>query len=367
MRQSMRRADVVGLAVVAAALATVGAVLAWGPLNPPAGPVVSTGKSLGEVQPRIPMNFTTTPSTQACWFRIAQPGSYYLTGNITALPSQSGICIASNNVTIDLSGFTITGTQFSFDGIMCEASYDRITIQSGKISGMGRNGIDLESNGTNFASLIEDVQVANCPGFGIRTGRSAIVRRCTVRGTGGFSASNYAIRAANDAIVELCTVNGNSGSGISVGGISIVRNCTSTNNGFEGIVYTGSAQILDNEVSFNPRAGIWAQGDGGLVRGNVSLANFGPGQGANYLISGTNNRIEGNHSATAARGFHVTGGHNIIINNTSADATTAFDIVGSNRYGPIVDIRNAGTAATSANTGAPSTMLTTDPYANFVK
>src|SRR5262245_22765217 len=92
-----RSAPVVAIAVVAAA----GLVFA-GPLNPPAGPVTSTYKTLTEVEPRTPISAASTPGDAAGQFKITQPGSYYLTGNIAAIPGKHGIEIAASGVTIDL-------------------------------------------------------------------------------------------------------------------------------------------------------------------------------------------------------------------------------------------------------------------------
>jgi len=56
-----------------------------GDLNPPPGPVASTMKTLSEVEPRIAVNSINTPGDADSLFKITQPGSYYLTGNITGV------------------------------------------------------------------------------------------------------------------------------------------------------------------------------------------------------------------------------------------------------------------------------------------
>jgi len=71
-----------GLAVVVAA---TGGTASAGDLNPPPGPVAPTMKSLSEVEPRIAINATNTPGDADSLFKITQPGSYYLTGNITGV------------------------------------------------------------------------------------------------------------------------------------------------------------------------------------------------------------------------------------------------------------------------------------------
>ena len=46
-----------------------------GPLDPPAGPVTSTYKTLNEVEPRTPINVVNTPGDADSLFKITAPGS----------------------------------------------------------------------------------------------------------------------------------------------------------------------------------------------------------------------------------------------------------------------------------------------------
>ncbi len=59
-----------------------------------------TGRTLEQIAPRIPLAAATT---------ITQPGSYFLTANIT-VATGNGIAINSDNVTLDLNGFTLAST-----------------------------------------------------------------------------------------------------------------------------------------------------------------------------------------------------------------------------------------------------------------
>ena len=87
-------------------LLLVSSLVSGGNLNPPAAPA-PTMKTLDEVEPRIPVGTTTTPGDAEYEYIISASGSYYLTGNIAA--SKGGIKIASNDVTLDLSGYTLSG------------------------------------------------------------------------------------------------------------------------------------------------------------------------------------------------------------------------------------------------------------------
>ncbi|MBN8616615.1 MAG: hypothetical protein J0L92_38875, partial [Deltaproteobacteria bacterium] len=75
----------------------------------PAGAVSATMKSLAEVEPRTAINSTNTPGDANSVYRISQPGSYYLTGNVQGALGKSGIQITSSNVTLDLNGFSLEG------------------------------------------------------------------------------------------------------------------------------------------------------------------------------------------------------------------------------------------------------------------
>src|SRR5690606_25957259 len=78
------------LAAVITSVLALAPVVA-GPVNPPAGPVAPTHKTLTEVEPRIAVNAANTPGASGAMYVISQPGSYYLTGNITSTGSGSAI------------------------------------------------------------------------------------------------------------------------------------------------------------------------------------------------------------------------------------------------------------------------------------
>src|SRR5262245_27803441 len=91
-------------------------MLSAGTLTPPPGPIAPTFKTLGEIEPRIAINAANTPGTALALFQIAQPGSYFLTGNVIGVPGKAGIEISASNVTLDLNGFTLHGAGGSPQG-----------------------------------------------------------------------------------------------------------------------------------------------------------------------------------------------------------------------------------------------------------
>lgn len=115
----------------------------------PIGPPGPTMKTLTEVEPRIPVQSLSGDANSL--YVISQPGSYYLTGNITGEPNKGGIMIAANNVTVDLMGFGLIGVPCSGRGIVKEIdqasphlhSYP-IRIRNGTICNWGGDGIYFE-------------------------------------------------------------------------------------------------------------------------------------------------------------------------------------------------------------------------------
>jgi hypothetical protein len=101
---------------------------AQGSLTPP-GPPAPAMKTLVEIEPRTPIS--SAP------FTITNSGSYYLTTNLN-VSTGNGITIATNGVTLDLSGFTISSTASNSAtpyGILLNSGLSDITIFNGHIRG----------------------------------------------------------------------------------------------------------------------------------------------------------------------------------------------------------------------------------------
>jgi hypothetical protein len=219
-----------------AGLVALGAAL--GPLNPPSGPVSSTNKTLAEIEPRTAVNATNTPGNTFALFRITQPGSYYLTSNISIPSSNSwAIEIAANGVTLDLNGYTINGNGngngnnvggivLSLVSVVGEPK--GVAIRNGTITNITRSGITPSSfpNGAQGV-IVENVRVLNVSSTnggvngiaGIYLGRGGSAINCYVANAPTGITTSFSARVINST-AEFCTF-----SGFDIGGGSVIQNC----------------------------------------------------------------------------------------------------------------------------------------------
>ena len=194
---------------------------------------------------------------------IDHPGSYELVDNLTAAAKSDCLVIIANFVTIDLAGFTISGTPFgSFDtgtaGIRAAApSLIGIAVRNGSISGFDV-GVDLGVDRPNSAdgSIVEGLRVSTGGFFAPFSGIIArgIVRNNTVFASGqggsisatGVVVGNYAVGGYfGIGVGEGSTVIGNVASGAERIGIS--ANCpANVTNNFAGRGLIGSI-VLNGE------------------------------------------------------------------------------------------------------------------------
>lgn len=215
MEQNLDRRFLLGGLAGAAGVAALATLAKAGPLNPPSGPIGSTGKPIGEIEPRVAVNTTNTPGGFGAVFRLVSPGSYYLTGNITVPAGGTGVSMDAGT-TLDLNGYTITGSDASSLGIRLN---NACTVRNGTIANCG-NALTV-GVAPNAACLIEDLTVTGFSGRGIDVGGGSVVRRCTVNGqgiTGVELQGDY-------GLVEGCAVSNNSGTAVYLNSYSVARGC----------------------------------------------------------------------------------------------------------------------------------------------
>ena len=130
---------------------------------------------------------------------ISQSGSYKLVNNLTFNRPSGSAClsITAKFVTIDLAGFTITGTSPSGGPFLAfpmaiEAGNNTtgITLRNGSISGDFSDGVVLSGDG----SIVEGLHVSNATAIGI--GARGIVR--------GNTASEFASGLTLMGLIAAC-------------------------------------------------------------------------------------------------------------------------------------------------------------------
>ncbi|MBY0261584.1 MAG: right-handed parallel beta-helix repeat-containing protein [Phycisphaerales bacterium] len=342
-------------ALVLVALSGLSAGSLAGPLNPPAGPVASTGKTLTEVEARTAVNTSNTPGDATAVLRITQPGSYYLTGNVQGVAGKNGIVIASADVTLDLNGFTVQGVAGAFDGIKSNVPLSRITVRNGTVRGFPGSGITFVLVDPSSGHRIEDV-LAEGNGSGILVGDQSIVRGCTSR-----SNTASGISAGVGSLVESCVASGNGTRGIVVSDRSAVRECVSTSNLGAGIVVFNDTVVADCNASRNQLDGISVWNDRNTLRGNTLCGNGNGGDGAGIQLSGTGNRVEANHCSGADGGIRVVASGNFIARNTCSSNTQNWNVTAGN----VCLVVNAATNTLITGNAGGVSAGSSDPNANF--
>ncbi len=390
------------LSLSALALLVTAAALDAGPLTPPTGPVAPTLKTLAEVEPRIAIDATNTPGDADSLFKITQPGSYYLTGNVAGEAGKHGIEIVASNVTIDLNGFALVGVPGTLDGVGATViDLTNIEVRNGSLQSWGSDGVDLSSlvvisgvvrdvrssaNGArgisvgNGSAIIRSVAYDNGT-FGISASQGSTVTECTAfRNTGtGINASTGCTitacsaydngadgiaTAAGNTITE-CSANFNTGDGISAGFGSTINACTAYSNAGNGITANSGSTISGCTARVNTLNGIRVTNSCTVLLNTCTSNGNGGGDGAGILAVGIDNRIEGNTCTTNDRGIDVDGSGNIIIKNVCAGNTTNWSIAAGNHYGPIIDRTAVAAPPAVSGNSATEALGSTHPNANF--
>jgi hypothetical protein len=384
-----------------AVLALAGSTLA-GPLSPPAGAVGATMKTLAEVQPRTAVNATNTPGdadATPSTFKITQPGSYYLTGNITGESGKHGIEVASVGVTLDLNGFSVTGVPGSLTGVILRTGGTE--VRNGTVRNWGGDGVSAEATVTT--NRVIDVRAISNGGIGIYAGNYSEARNCLASGNGSHGVAVYAfgrvegctahnnggdgINAPNSGnVIVNSLANENAGNGIRAVSSNIVTGCTAIDNAQNGISAEGST-VRDCDCSsnqlygFNLGTGSTASGNraagntvGGfytfascVLDGNQALGNgAGVAQRAGFTITGAGNRVTNNHATGNPYGYYVNGGPSVLTGNSAiGNAATGFFVNGNSNTLLMGNTAAGNPANFTINAGNDSGAVITNPGVGF--
>ena len=194
----------------------------------PSGPPNPTMKTLDEVEPRIPIHALDLPLT------ITEPGSYYLVEdvNFTDVPNNA-ITIQCDDVTIDLSGYTLKGS----DSGACNGIYivgrRNVEIRNGTIRDFTLPGIHEASGSGEGHRIINVRSLYNA--FGIYlNGDGHLIKDCTVT-----SNNHHGIYTGSGSTIIGNVVRDNTDYGIYAVSYCLVDQNTMYNNGTSMFTGTG--------------------------------------------------------------------------------------------------------------------------------
>lgn len=336
-------------------------------------------KSLAQIEPRVPIS--SLP------FTITNSGSYYLVSNLTlvSVSSQNGITVLTNNVTIDLKGFSLTGSGVTGSGIALPNVQTNLVVHDGTIESWGGKGIDAEQgvNCSFFHLSISDAgddglnaglssSVVQCNAAnaltGISTSDSSVVQSCvtTFNASLGISAgvgatisdcsglyNGAGIFAGTGSIISRCVARSNGDDGFRVDQGTIV-DCTAQANARRGFFVDSGSTISHCTARVNTQDGILAGTSCQVLQNTCELNGYTTGTGAGIRASGTQNRIDGNHVVNNDYGIQVQATNNIIIRNSAESNGTNYLFTGAQIFGPTNNLVGAGGVITNQS-----------PWANF--
>jgi len=247
---------------ILALAATTTIAFSQGNLTPLAAPA-PTMKTLDQIEARTPIPASPAVPIAGPHFIITQPGSYYLTGNVTVTSGNGILITAVSDVTLDLNGFTIRSTLtggWSGDAISLYSSFARLTVRNGSlvsgsiipISGASTlQGFDdgIYCHGQLSEAFISGVHIRGMVSYGMYLDTYGIVENCTASNNGRNGFYNFLGSVTN------CTASNNGSAGILAGGCS-VTNCTARNNGSYGI-YNVQGSVTNCTASQNFSSGFY--------------------------------------------------------------------------------------------------------------
>jgi hypothetical protein len=251
---------------------------------------------------------------------ISEPGSYRLTGNLT-IPDYYyyAITITSDDVTLDLNGFAISGP------VSCSGSGSSVVCSpSGAWHGINASGQS-------------------------RT----VVRNGTVRGF-----TSIGIFLGSYGRVEHVVATSNGGSGINAGDRSVITDVTSASNGDSGIYLGNLARVTDSTVTLNRSEGVLC-GNGCILRNNASRLN-----GLRGFYAGDYSTIS-NNVAESNEGNGIRAGNSAVVSLNSSSLNGASG--GSQIYAGSASLVTGNTVRNASTSGyALSFLNATIGYSNNV-
>lgn len=194
-------------------------------------------------------------------YHINTPGFYYLGGNLSLSGTGHGIAVYVDNVTIDLMGCSLTFTGAGGTGAgIAIMGHKNVEIRNGTISGFSVGIYEVGTAGANHrVSNIRADYNTTGEAIGIQLfGKNHLVRGCTASNNGN-----------NGIVVDSGTITG----------------CVACNNANSGISLRGSGSLLDNIATNTSSTGTIGFATA-AVADIVIDGNSAAGNGTNYLAGG---------------------------------------------------------------------------------
>lgn len=253
---------------------------------------------------------------------ITQSGQYCVVDNLTVPANTNGIVIQTDNVIIDLNGFSITGQTNSLNGILVTRGVSvtqrsNITIKNGVIKNMGNNGILVNTSGRLFT--FKNLKIFNNVnnGISITNNKQFTITNCITnlnRGNGLFLTRSGAGSSQN----------------------CVIQNCLSMFNSIDGIQLFGCTNFkLSNVLCLNNQVDGFDEITGNRIRFESCQAhnNGRTGTtGVGFFSSGNNhsfNQCQANNNTTI--GFQINGNQENLDNcEAKGNGTDGFCIAGNN-------------------------------------
>lgn len=314
-------------------------------------------------------------------YTISMAGSYYVTNHLSG---STGITITTSHVTLDLNGYTLTGTPGNTsEGIKVTVAVQNITVRNGGVAQWGKEGIKATlANNSAFTQLnivsntydglntgphcIASFITAGNNGFdGIDLGENSILYHCTasqnlIDGLEADAGSAFhdctswgntqaGFRSTGSGVISGCSASDNDGHGFSCGTGSVVSSNAAYGNTLSGFYLFNSSMATQNVSRNNGQHGFQWLSDCQLVSNTASLNGF-----SGFSSSYAGSLIDQNSSTTNVQhGYSilVAGGCRITRNTASGNGLSAFNILAGNMFATVI---------TSADINT-----NTNPFANF--
>lgn len=204
------------------------------PMAPP-GPPGPVFKNLGEIEPRAALGGQQAASP----ILIDSPGSYYLTGPVTAVPGHPAISINADQVLLDLNGFTVTGDANSEDGHGIHVSGRQVTILNGTVRDAGGSGITCADGSSlvllEIAAVDNGDNGAGCPQLRVAGGEFS--------DNGGIGLVSLNLHATG------VRANNNGHIGLSMSSGSMVTRSMANSNGFAGVNCAQGTSLVTQTIA----------------------------------------------------------------------------------------------------------------------